>query len=160
MIQTLGRRFTAAHNRRQHRSGALWQQRFGTTVVDPDEHFLDSLRFVEAAPVRVGLAASAADYPWSSAPHHAGRIVSSLIDEHPMFWRLGNTPFEREANHQRIMEQALTPVQSKTIEHAVRRGWVLGSDRFAAGLGEQTKRRLRPLARGRPSKPTLSTRRV
>lgn len=156
MVQALGRRFAASYNRRHERAGSMWQGRFTTAVVDAREHFMACLRFVEAAPVRAVLAARAADYPWSSAAHHAGRKLASLISEHPSFWSLGNTPFEREVNHGCAMEQALTSSELAWIENVARRGWVLGSDAFTQGLGAKTERRLRPLPRGRPSKTSLS----
>jgi putative transposase len=152
MVQAVGRRFAAASNLRHGRSGSLWQRRFSATVVDAQAHFLDCLRFVEAAPVRARLVAHAADYPWSSAAHHAGRNLASLIQEHPGYWALGNTPFEREAKHGLLMEQALTLEETAMIEKSASHGWVLGVPAFAKQLAAETVRRLRPLPRGRPPK--------
>jgi putative transposase len=152
MVQAVGRRFAAASNLRHGRSGALWQRRFSATVVDAQAHFLDCLRYVEAAPVRAGLAASAPDYPWSSAAHHAGRNLATSIQEHPAYWALGNTPFEREARHGVLMEHVLTSSEVEQIEQSALRGWVLGSEVFAGQLAQQSLRRLTPLRRGRPAK--------
>ena len=151
MIQSLGRRFTAAYNARHARSGALWQGRFSATVVEAQAYLMACLRFVEAGPVAAGLVARAADYPWSSAGHHSGRNLATLISEHPGFWSLGNTPFEREVNHGRLMEQVLTSEELATIETSAHRGWALGSERFMDDLAGQTPRRLRPLPQGRPT---------
>jgi putative transposase len=152
MVQSIGRRFAAASNLRHGRSGSLWQRRFSATVVDAQAHFLDCLRFVEAAPVRAGLVVHAADYPWSSASHHAGRNLASVVQEHPGYWALGNTPFEREAKHGLLMEHALTLEATALIENAASHGWVLGAPAFAKQLAAETVRRLRPLPRGRPPK--------
>ena len=158
MVQSLGRRFTAAYNARHARSGALWQGRFSATVVEAQAYLMACLRFVEAAPVAAGLAARAADYPWSSAGHHAGRNLATLITEHPGFWSLGNTPFEREVSHGRLMEQALTSDELAAIDTAARRGWALGSERFTNELAGLTPRRLKPLPRGRPAQRTAGDR--
>lgn len=160
MVQAVGRRFTAASNLRHGRSGALWQRRFSTTVVDPAAHFLDCLRFVEAAPVRAGLVAHAADYPWSSAPHHAGRKLASLVQEHPGFWLLGNTPFEREVKHGQLMEHALTLQETNMIEQSALHGWALGPAAFVQQLAPDATRRLAPLRRGRPPKAAAAARKA
>ena len=106
--------------------------------------------------MRAGLVAHAADYPWSSAAHHAGRNLASLVQEHPGYWTLGNTPFEREAKHWLLMEQALTLEETAMIEKSASHGWVLGAQTFSKQLAAETARRLRPLPRGRPPKPKPS----
>lgn len=150
MSQALGRRFGAAYNRRHARTGALWEGRFRATVVDAGAHLLDAIRFVEGAPVHAGLAAQAVDYPWSSAAHHLGRRVDPLITEHAGYWRLGNTPFEREAAHRLLLEAHMsTPLHSKIAE-AAHKGWLLGGTRFAALMTEKTSRRVTRKPKGRP----------
>jgi putative transposase len=149
MMQAVGRRFGADYNRRHRRSGALWDGRFRATVVDPG-HLVDASRWVEWAPVRAGLAGAAADYPWSSAAHHAGSRVDADITEHPNYWRLGNTPFEREAAYRGLLEQPLAHALEARLEDATQKGWAIGDAAFLRQLGEAAPRRVAPLARGRP----------
>ena len=63
------RRYTCHVNEREGWRGYLWQGRFGSFVMDED-YFLRAMRYVELNPVRAGLAASPADWPWSSARAH------------------------------------------------------------------------------------------
>jgi len=157
MIQAIGRRFVADFNRRHQRSGSLWQGRFRATVVDPVEHLMDCLRFVEAASDVGGAEQRPKDaMSWSSEWHHTGSAVDALITEHPGYWAIGNTPFERESSYRKLMERALTPEELRQIENAAMKGWVLGSEPFAKRLGAQANRRIRPLSRGRPRKNRLS----
>jgi REP-associated tyrosine transposase len=102
--------------------------------------------------VRAGVAASAVEHPWSSAGHHVGTKVDACITEHPHHWRLGNTPFEREAVYRRLLDQPLPGELESRIEHAVSRGWALGDTAFVRTLGEMAPRRVAPLPRGRPRK--------
>jgi putative transposase len=148
--QALGRRFGADYNRRHGRSGVLWEGRFRTTVVDAEAHFLDACRHVEWSPVRAGLADSPADYAWSSAAHHLGIRPEAAITEHPRYWMLGNTPFEREARYQQLLEQPLPVAMEQRLTEAVLKGWALGDPAFVRSLGEMTGRRAAPLPRGRP----------
>ena len=153
MMQSLGRRYVAGFNRRHGRSGSLWEGRFRATVVEAEQHLRASICFVELAPVRAGLARESHEHPWSSARHHLGLAVDPLVSDHPLYWAIGNTPFDREAAHRQLLEEALTVEQMRGIADAAMKGWALGSDRFAATLEAGSRRRVRPSRRGRPSKP-------
>lgn len=149
-MQSLGRRYVARFNRRHGRSGTLWDGRYRSTVIEAALHLHDCICFVELAPVRAGLARSAAEHRWSSARHHLGLTSDPLVTEAPLYWAIGNTPFEREAAHQRRLEQALTREQAAAIEDAVRKGWVYGSAAFARELEARTSRRTLARRPGRP----------
>lgn len=150
MMQSLGRRYVARFNRRHERSGTLWEGRFRSTVIEAALHLRDCMCFVELAPVRAGLVHAAPDHAWSSARHHLGLAVDPLVTDAPLYWATGNTPFEREVAHQRLLERALTSEQTHAIEQAARKGWVLGSAGFVAMLESETSRRARPRRPGRP----------
>jgi putative transposase len=109
-------------------------------------------RYVELQPVTGGLVPVAADFPWSSAVHHAGIKSDPLITDHQAYWALGNTPFEREAAYRGLLEQALTDDESQRISAAVAKGWALGDKPFFAHLERLIDRRLTPAKRGRPTK--------
>jgi putative transposase len=150
-MQTLGRRYVAAFNRRHGRSGTLWEGRFRATVIESDRYFLDALVFVESAGERQGLAAGPTA---SSAPHHLGLLRDPVITEHRGFWVLGNTPFEREAAYRQRLAQGLSAAQVDELSQAQQKGWVLGSPAFLAAMAHRTPRPLAPRPRGRPRKPT------
>lgn len=150
MLQAAGRRFVAAYNRRHGRTGALWDGRFGATAVQAEPHFIECLRFVESAPVRLGLAEQADVWPWSSAQHHTGLHSIPGLTEHPVLWALGNTPFEREMAYRQLLEQPLAESRARTLESAGLQGWVVGSPGFAQAMGRLAKRRVSPGRRGRP----------
>jgi len=152
MMQTLGRRYVAMFNRRHHRSGTLWEGRFRATVLEAASYLLPCMSYVELAPVRAGLVRQPQDHRWSSAQHHLGLRSDPLVTDHPLHWALGNTPFEREAAHRGLLQQALTPEEVNKITAATTKGWALGSDSFLAALEELTRRRARPGRRGRPRK--------
>ncbi|HRP28842.1 MAG TPA: transposase [Burkholderiaceae bacterium] len=150
MMQGLGRRYVARFNRRHGRSGTLWEGRFRSTVIESALHLRDCMCFVELAPVRAGLVQAPADHPWSSARHHLGQASDPVVTDAPLYWATGNTPFEREVAHQRLLERALTSEQALAIDEAARKGWVYGSDGFAARLESEISRRARPRRPGRP----------
>jgi putative transposase len=149
MLQAVGRRFGGAYNRRHQRTGALWEGRFRTTVVDP-AYLVDATRYVEGAPVRLSASAAPGEYAWSSAAHHLGMRADPDIAEHPRFWLLGNTPFEREAAYRRLLDQPMPATLLERLDAAVTKGWALGDRAFVERLAVDAPRRVAPLARGRP----------
>jgi putative transposase len=139
-MQGLGRRYGAHFNRRHDSTGGLWEGRFRSTVVEPERHLLSCMRFIEE-----GQAAS-------SAAHHVGERVDPLVNDHALYWALGNTPFERQAAYRHMLEHPLSGLERQQIRDAAMKSWPLGSEQFLAGLAAQTDRRLIPLKRGRPRK--------
>ena len=60
--------YATAFNRRHHRSGYLFQNRFTSTLVEPEPYFLELVRYIHSHPLRAGILPDlhALDrYPWS-----------------------------------------------------------------------------------------------
>jgi putative transposase len=150
LVQGVGRLYVAAFNRRHQRAGSIWQGRFVSAPVEPERTAVVSMmRFVEQAPLREGLVTEALDHRLSSARHHAGTESSSVVVDHPMFWALGNTPFEREAAYKALLGELLSASEEQRLSRAGR-GWAIGSPGFVEKLGEETGRRAAPGKVGRP----------
>ncbi len=152
MMQWLGRFYVPYFNRKYDRTGTLWQGRFKTSVIESERYFLLCSRYIETSPVRAGLVPHPSGYSWSSYAHHVGDKTDSLIVDHPLYWALGNTPFEREAAYKQLMAQAVTPEEVDGLHQAVLKGQVLGSESFKINLEKRTNRLIRPAKRGRPFK--------
>lgn len=152
MMQWIGRYYVPYFNQKYGRSGTLWQGRYKTSVIDPEHYFLLCSRYIESAPVRRGQAATPADYAWSSYAHHAGLRPDPVITDHPLYWALGNTPFDREAAYLALSQQALVPDQVRSVEQAVLKGWPLGTEQFQQALERKVRRQVLPAKRGRPFK--------
>ena len=73
-MHLLNGRFAHRFNRRHDRSGHLFEGPYEAKPVDSDEYFTECLRYVADNPVRAGLCATAAEWPWSGGetydPHH------------------------------------------------------------------------------------------
>jgi putative transposase len=149
-VQAVARRYVPEHNFRHGRSGSVFEARYRAAVVQPDHHLLASMRYIETRPVALGLGEDPAEYRWSSFRHHAGLAVEPFINDHRVYWALGNTPFERHAAYVRYAsEQGLTSNEA-ALERAVHGGWAFGDAHFAAGLG--ARRPATPRSPGRPRK--------
>lgn len=152
MMQWIGRQYVPFFNRKYGRIGTLWRGRFKANVIDADLYFFTCCRYLELDPVRTGIVQDPADYSWSSYAHHAGIESNSFISGHPLYWALGNTPFDREAAYKTLAQQMLTCSELHEVDASVSKGWVLGSEAFKTNLEKQLNRQVRPANRGRPSK--------
>jgi putative transposase len=153
MVQALTREFVGPFNRRHQRSGALWQSRFSSAPLESATELLGCVVYVEQAPQRQGLVASAVEFAASSAAHHAGLRSDALMAAMPAdsaYWRLGNTPFERDAAYRRLLEQPMRAADVQRIDTTLLKGWALGSPAFLANIGALGGRRPSPKPRGRP----------
>jgi REP element-mobilizing transposase RayT len=79
----LNGRYAQAFNRRYGYSGHLFQGRYGSVLVESDEHLLELSRYIALNPVRAGLCNDPADWPWSSYGALAGlAAVPPFLDVH------------------------------------------------------------------------------
>ncbi len=152
MMQALGRHYVPFFNLKYARSGSLWEGRFRATVLEASSYFIACSCLIEYQPVQAALVSGMEDYSWSSYAHHIGSAKDVLITDHPGYWALGNTPFDREAAYKRLSETPPAADLSEAIELATWKGWALGSDEFKKQLEKLTSRRLHPVRRGRPAK--------
>jgi putative transposase len=131
-------RYTRAINAREKWDGQLWQGRFASFVMD-EPHLLACARYVELNPVRAGLVARAADWPWSSARTHLGGPADPLTDPGPLL--------ERWPEWRSVLEAGDDVQSLEAIRERERSGRPLGSDAFLDRLARATGRPLRPRRR-------------
>lgn len=153
MMQALGRQYAAGFNRRHARSGALWDGRFRSALVEPGAPALTALRLVDGGAGGAGADAGEGHGPArSSAASRTGGARDAAIVDPPEFWQLGNTPFERESRYRRLLDEGLDERLTHPLMRALRAGTACGSAAFLHGLSEQVSRPLIPRPRGRPRK--------
>ena len=153
MMQSLGRRYGGAFNRRHQRTGGLWEGRFRATVIEPERYLVAGMCYVEEESGLEGGSEAAVPVALSSSRgFHLGRWQDALVTDHPVFWALGNTPFDREAAYRGRLSTGLAPSERSELEQGVQKGWPVGSMQFVEMLSGRTSRRLAPLKRGRPRK--------
>lgn len=152
MMQWMGRYYVPYFNRKYARNGTLWQGRFKAAVIEPEKYFLTCSRYIELGPLRAGMITHPAEYRWSSYAHHAGIKPDPLITDHPLYWALGNTPFDREAVYKALAEQPLSVEQAGMVNEATLAGRALGSEKFLIALEKKAACRILPAKKGRPLK--------
>lgn len=152
MLQDLGRRYVRVINNVHRRSGTLWEGRFKSSMVDSENYLLTCHRYIELNPVRAGLVSDPAAYPWSSHAHYAGDRLSTLVTEHAIHLRLGETNAERRAAFRSLFAAALDESLLARIRSAINTDSALGSETFMSDAEARLGRSVRPPTRGRPPK--------
>jgi putative transposase len=152
LVQSIGRRYVAAFNRRHGRRGTLWDGRFRSSLIEAESALADATVLIERLPAAAGLVAHACDWAWSSAAHHLGRRRDAWLTEHPVYWSLGNTPFERELVHANMLEEGLSAAREQQFQLALRRGHAVGRAPFLMLTAARAGRPAAARNRGRPRK--------
>jgi len=152
LMQGLGRRYVAAFNRRHGRSGTLWAGRYRASLLEAERYLVPALVYLGWRAVEQGLATEAHLWPWASVGHHLGAKRDPLVNDHAEYWRLGNTPFDRELAFRLALDGGLSASEASTIRLAAIGSRPLGGASFLSRLGEVTNRPLVRRPRGRPRK--------
>jgi putative transposase len=125
------------------RNGAFWEHGPKSTSIDSEQDVLATYLSIEATPVRECLAASPADYRWSSHGHHASGSEDAIILDHPLYLNLGATRRERQHAYHALFRQRVgdrAPVQIRPSAHP---DSTLSGDRLAGRI-ERLVGRVRP----------------
>jgi putative transposase len=142
-MQSVGRRYVSAYNRRHRHAGTLWDGRFRCGVVEPGATRLDALRLVDGRSAEPGI---------TSAAHRTGAVRDASLIDPPEYWQLGNTPFEREAAWRSLLAAGLPAARGDALLRAANGGWAAGSAAFAELAEAEAGRPARPRPRGRPAR--------
>jgi putative transposase len=149
-MRVLAGRQTRFINKRQGRTGTLWESRFKASLVDTAVYLLACYRYIELNPVRAGMVEKPHGYEWSSYRHNSGETRVHWIDEHAEFSALGPDPARRAACYRAFVEEGDNSKECETIRTSLRRNQVTGDDRFREQLSARTGRELSKAAPGRP----------
>lgn len=154
LMQAVGRGYCRYFNQKQGRSGTLWEGRYRSTLIQADRHLLACMAYIDLNPVRAGIVAAAADYPWSSHRHYIGSREDRLVTPHSLFWTLGNTPFAREAAYAELVAAGIPRPQQQELTNSALQGWALGDARYVDDLQKRTERRV---SKGKPGRPVRTS---
>ena len=152
MMQGVGRSYVRWFNRRHGRSGTLWEGRYRSTLIEAERYLLACMAYIDLNPVRAGMVALPAAWPWSSHAHYLGQRVDKLVTPHALYWALGNTPFAREAAYAALVQTGIGSGEQAALTDAALRGWALGDADFVMELQKKSTRRV---AKARPGRPAL-----
>ncbi|MAG98057.1 MAG: transposase [Alphaproteobacteria bacterium] len=150
LMKSLGQSYVRYVNDRYQRRGTLWQDRFYSCLIDSEAYLLACYRYVERNPVRAGMVADAADYPWSSYGWHGYGEVNPLINDHPLYEALGSQPVERQRVYRQFLSAGAVDRAVVVLREATRRGTAAASVNFKRRLEAELGYSLERRQAGRP----------
>lgn len=151
MMQSVGRRYVQYVNKRNNRTGTLWEGRYRASLVEAEAYLLTCHRYIELNPVRAhDMAATPGAYRWSSYHANALGRGDAWLTPHPLYTHLGRTPAGRQASYRALFEDTLPAEKLMEIRQSVNQGIVLGGDAFREQIEAALDIRTRP---GRPGRP-------
>ena len=77
-MKLLSQRYSQYFNRKYHRSGRLWENRYKIHPIDGEVYHV-VLRYIERNPVRAGMVSDGTAYEWSSARYHVLGIPDPAV---------------------------------------------------------------------------------
>jgi len=147
VMQSVGGRYVRYFNSVYARTGTLWEGRYRATVVDSARYLMECYRYIELNPVRAGMVADPARYPWSSHGAHALGTPDPLLDPHAIYRALGADDAARRAAYRAFCSGPADLATIRAIRDATNNAWALGGDRFRHEVGMTSSRRAHPIYR-------------
>ena len=141
------RRYSRRVNFREGWRGHLWQSRFASYPMD-DAYTLTAAAYLERNPVKAGLAAEAAEWPWSSAAGHVAGTGDALAEGR---WLVEQTRGWVCSWREHLAGESAADTAAELRLHE-NTGRPLGSEPFVKRLEQALGRRLTPGRPGRPRK--------
>lgn len=148
--------YASAFNRRNNRSGSLFQGRFKSVLVENDSHAVELTRYVHLNPVRAGIVQHPRMYRWSSYCGYVGlHECPPWLACDAVLSELGKNASGRRLAYRRFVEAGLSKPTVSPLASAVG-GVFLGGTEWV----EQMRRQLaeQPLAPGVPKQRYLAWR--
>lgn len=150
-IQQISRLYSRHFGDKYARSQTIWHGRFASSVVQGDTNVLDAIIFMEWLPFSE-LAVDPRLYLWTSYSHHSGIRSDYFMAPVEDYWKLGNTPFERQRKFKILFDQGPKTSFGQKLLSSVKRGWPLANEKFLNDSGVSSLRISPQRGRGRPRK--------
>jgi putative transposase len=149
MMQWLGGHYARYFNKCYRRSGALWEGRYKTSLIDSDDYLLKCYRYIELNPVRAGMVNHPGQYPWSSYRENTGFIIAGLckvsglnltpdqtpdqtriLTPHPVYLALSSDEHKRHQAYQELFNEELDRQTQVQVQRGIEKNRPVGNPEF------------------------------
>ena len=150
LIMSLGRRYVQYVNRAYKRTGALWDSRYKSSVIQADTYLFACQRYIELNPVRAAMVEDPAHYRGTSYWHNALGATDCRITPHILYQAMGQTDKSRQTVYRALFRAQLDGAAIDDIRLALNQNQPLGNSRFYAKIEKAGGVRRKARLRGRP----------
>ncbi|MGA7181053.1 MAG: transposase [Thiobacillaceae bacterium] len=150
LIIALGRRYVQYINTTYRRTGALWDSRYKSSLIQAETYLLSCQRYIELNPVRAAMVDDPAHYRWTSYRHNALGQANPYLAPHALYRALGPDGKARQAAYRDLFRAQLDGKAIDDIRLALNQNQPLGNARFYARIEAITGQRREARPRGRP----------
>jgi putative transposase len=119
MMKAIAQEYAQYFNYYYRSSGAVWEGRYKTCMVQSEHYFLECQRYIELNPVRAGMVAFPGNYRWSSYRCNAEGRGDGMVTPHALYRRLGMTAAQRQQAYQRLFDEPLAERRITQIRAAI-----------------------------------------
>lgn len=131
LIQRIASRYARAVQTRLDTTGHLFERRYHAILVDVDAYLTTLVRYIHLNPVRAGLVADPAEYPWSSHRVYLGLCRRDWLTTEFTMRVLGNRPDYAAARYRELMGSQEPAIWGEGVLIPHRDApQILGSDQF------------------------------
>jgi len=150
LMKRVAGRYTRYINKKESRSGTVWEGRYKSSLIDKDEYLLACCRYVEMNPVRAGAVLCPQDYRWSSCRAKAGLVKEDWLVYDAFYVGLGESEKIRQERYRQWMKESISDAEQELIRQAARRNQLTGGKRFVDEIERKLGTRVELRGRGRP----------
>jgi len=130
-MQNLSFRYTRWINRREKRTGHLFQGRFKALLIDGDSYLLELVRYIHLNPLRAGMTQSPEEHPWSSHHAYLGQYDLPWLTTAGVLGQFGVTAGKARDGYVRFILDGIGEEHRKDFHCGIDDSRILGSDAFA-----------------------------
>lgn len=136
VMKSIGVRYSMYFNKKYHRVGMLFQNRFRSEAIDSENQFLTCARYIHNNPVKAGIVPLPERYRWSSYQGHLGLADDFILDSDMLLAQYGQDTnmlrsFTCEENEDRFMEFEAIAIEDQEENQELR---ALVNEKFSLEL--------------------------
>jgi hypothetical protein len=130
IMQNLSFRYTQYFNRRQQKTGHLFQGRYKALLIDANNYLLELVRYIHLNPVRAGMIESPETYPWSGHRAYLGLETLLWLTTDWVYGQFAQATDQARRRYQQFVEDGLIEGYRTDFHRGSFEGRALGDDRF------------------------------
>jgi putative transposase len=133
-LQNLSFRYTRWVNRREKRTGHLFQGRYKAVLIDGDSYLLELVRYIHLNPLRAGMVQNPEEYPWTSHPVYLGRDDLAWLTTEDLLGQFGRQAGKARREYARFIQDGFDEAYRKEFHCGGSDPRILGSDDFVTAV--------------------------